>query len=291
MQFHGAYTALVTPFSSDRLDEARLKAQIDHQLAGGITGLVPVGTTGESPTLDFDEHFRVIELTVRHAAGRAKVLAGVGGNATAEALKLHKFAKSVGATAGLSVNPYYNKPSQEGLYRHFMTLADAVDLPIILYNIPGRTGITMTPATVARLYNANPTLFPAIKEAAGSCDQVTEIRQLCDIQLLSGADSLTLPVMSIGAVGVVSVLSNVLPDQVSAMVRHAMENRWTEARAIHDRLYAFTKTLFLDGNPVGVKYAMQKLGRDSGEVRLPLSAASDATRRAIDEQIAKLQLR
>ena len=283
--YRGAMTALITPFANDRVDEARLRDQVQFQLDNGINGLIPVGTTGESPTLEFDEHFKVIELVVKHAAGKVPVLAGVGANATAEALKLHRFAKSVGATAGLSVNPYYNKPTQEGLYRHFMTLADAVDLPIVLYNIPGRTGINMTPATVARLYKANPTLFPAIKEAAGSCDQVTEIAAACDIAILSGDDSLTLPFMSVGAGGVISVLSNLLPGEVARMVKLANDGDWTGARAIHAKVYGLTKSLFLDGNPAGVKAAMQQLGRDSGDMRLPVVAATDATRKLIAEQL------
>jgi 4-hydroxy-tetrahydrodipicolinate synthase len=286
MQFQGAMTAIVTPFRHDSVDEARLREQVEFQIASGINGLIPVGTTGESPTLDFDEHFRVIELTVQYAKGRVPVIAGVGGNATAEALKLHQYARDVGADAGLSVNPYYNKPTQEGLYRHFMTLADNVDLPIVLYNIPGRTGINMTPATVARLHKSGK--FPAIKEAAGSCDQVTEIRAACDIAILSGDDSLTLPFMSVGASGVISVLSNVLPAEVATMVRLALDGKWTEARAIHARNYALTKSLFLDGNPAGVKAAMQLLGRDSGEMRLPIVEASDATRKIIEENLRAL---
>lgn len=285
MSYQGAMTALVTPFASGRVDENRLREQVQFQLDAGINGLIPVGTTGESPTLDFDEHFRVIELVVQQSKGKVPVLAGVGGNATAEALKLHKFAKDVGATAGLSVNPYYNKPTQEGLYRHFMTLADKVALPIVLYNIPGRTGINMTPATVARLYKANPTLFPAIKEAAGSCDQVTEIRQLCDIAILSGDDSLTLPFMSVGATGVISVLSNVVPGEVARMVKLALDGKWNDARAIHAKFYGLTKSLFLDGNPAGVKMAMQLLGRDTGEMRLPVVEVSDATRATIEKEL------
>ena len=187
---------MVTPFRDGQLDEARLREQIEFQISSGIDGLVPVGTTGESPTLDFPEHERVIELTVEVASGRVPVIAGTGGNATTEALELHSFAKKAGATACLSVNPYYNKPTQEGLYRHFMTLADKVDLPIVLYNIPGRTGITMSPQTVARL-NEHPNIV-AIKEATGSLDMASEIMSLCDITVLSGDDSLTLPLMSIG---------------------------------------------------------------------------------------------
>jgi 4-hydroxy-tetrahydrodipicolinate synthase len=289
--FTGAITAIVTPFKSDgSLDESRLKEQVEYQIARGINGLVPVGTTGESPTLDFDEHFRVIELTVKVAAGRVPVIAGVGGNATAEALKLHQYARDVGATAGLSVNPYYNKPTQEGLYRHFMTLADKVDLPIVLYNIPGRCGINMTPATVARIYNANPKRFPAIKEAAGSCDQVTEIKQLCDITVLSGDDSLTLPFMSVGAVGVISVLSNVVPDDVAKMVKLALANDWAGARAIHHTFYNLTKSLFADGNPAGAKHAMYLQGRDTGVMRLPVVEASDATKKLIRDNMVSVGL-
>src|SRR4051812_31234906 len=201
--FTGAFTAMVTPFRGGKLDEGRLRGNIEFQIDNKIDGLVPVGTTGESPTLDFREHERVIELTVQTAKGRVPVIAGVGGNATDEALRLHQYAKDVGADAGLSVNPYYNKPTQEGLYRHFMTLADRVRLPIVLYNIPGRTSINMTPQTVARLYKHENIV--AIKEATGSLDQASEIASLCDIPILSGDDSLTLPLMSIGAVGVISV--------------------------------------------------------------------------------------
>src|SRR5579871_3474134 len=200
--FSGAITAMVTPFREGRLDENRLREQVEFQIKNGIDGLVPVGTTGESPTLDFKEHARVIELTVQFARGRVPVIAGVGANATSEALELHQIAKRVGATAGLSVNPYYNKPTQEGLYRHFMTLADRVDLPIVLYNIPGRTGITMSAATVAKLYKEAPGRIVAIKEATGSLDMASEIASLCDITMLSGDDSLTVPLMSIGAKGV-----------------------------------------------------------------------------------------
>src|SRR5689334_6469075 len=168
MMFTGAFTAMITPFRNGRLDEGRLADQVEHQITNGIDGLVPVGTTGESPTVDFKEHARVIELTVQHARGRVPVIAGTGANSTGEALELHGIAKKAGASAGLSVNPYYNKPSQEGMYRHFMTLADKVDLPIVLYNIPGRTGVTMTAATVARLHQ-HPNIV-AIKEATGSLD-------------------------------------------------------------------------------------------------------------------------
>src|SRR5690242_662474 len=213
----GALTAMVSPFREGKLDESRLREQIEFQISNGIDGLVPVGTTGESPTLDFKEHARVIELTVQFARGRVPVIAGVGANATSEALELHQIAKRVGATAGLSVNPYYNKPTQEGLYRHFMTLADSVDLPIVLYNIPGRTGITMSPATVARLAK-NPNIV-AIKEATGDLNLTSEIISMCALPILSGDDSLTVPIMSIGGKGVISVASNLIPDQIKSIAR------------------------------------------------------------------------
>ena len=281
--FSGALTAMVTPFREGRVDESRLREQIEFQIKGGIDGLVPVGTTGESPTLDFKEHERVIELTVQTVRGRVPVIAGVGANATNEALELHGFAKKIGATAGLSVNPYYNKPSQEGLYRHFMTLADRVDLPIVLYNIPGRTGVTMSAQTVARL-NKHPNVV-AIKEATGSLDLASEIMSLCNITILSGDDSLTLPLMSIGAKGVISVVSNLLPGEVKAMTAAALANDFKKAAAIHHKLFPLIRPLFLDGNPVGIKHALKVVGRDSGELRLPLWEASESTQSLIENLV------
>jgi 4-hydroxy-tetrahydrodipicolinate synthase len=286
--FKGAMTAMVSPFKSGKLDEGRLREQIEFQISGGIDGLVPVGTTGESPTLDFREHERVIEITVETAKGRVPVIAGVGGNATSEALILHQYARDVGADAGLSVNPYYNKPTQEGLYRHFMTLADTVKLPIVLYNIPGRTGITMSAQTVARLYEHDNIV--AIKEATGLPDMASEIRSLCDIPILSGDDSLTLPLMSIGASGVISVASNLVPSLIKQMVKFASEGSFARAASVHHKLFPFVKTLFLDGNPVGIKYAMKLAGLDSGELRLPLWEASEGTKKLIEEQVRRLDI-
>ena len=286
LNLSGAFTAMVTPFREGRVDEARLREQIEYQVKGGVDGLVPVGTTGESPTLDFPEHERVIELTVEAARGRVPVIAGTGANATTEAIELHSFAKKVGATAGLSVNPYYNKPTQEGLYRHFMTLADRVDLPIVLYNIPGRTGITMSPQTVERL-NRHPNIV-AIKEATGSLDMASEIMSLCDITVLSGDDSLTLPLMSIGATGVISVASNLLPRDLKQMTKLALAGNFAEARNIHHRLFPLIKTLFLDGNPAGIKHAMRLAGMDTGEMRLPLWEAGEETRKQIEQQMRSL---
>src|SRR3954464_8422277 len=279
----GAMTAMVTPFREGKVDESRLREQIEYQVKGGIDGLVPVGTTGESPTLDFPEHARVIELPVQAAPGRVPVIAGTGANATTEALELHGFAKKAGADACLSVNPYYNKPTQEGMYRHFMTLADKVELPIVLYNIPGRTGVTMTPQTVARL-NEHPNII-AIKEATGSLDLASEIISLCDITVVSGDDSLTLPLMSIGAKGVISVLSNLLPDRVKAMVEQAQAGDFGGAAKVHHRLFPLIKSLFLDGNPAGIKYAMSLVGKDGGEMRLPLWEANEATKDAIRQAV------
>lgn len=284
----GALTALVTPFDGERVDEQRLREQVRFQLDAGINGLVPVGTTGESPTLDFDEHKRVIQIVVEEVAGRVPVVAGAGGNATSEAAELHEFAQSVGADAALSVNPYYNKPSQEGLYRHFATLSEKVDLPIVLYNIPGRTSITMSPATIARLYRD--TRVIAVKEATGDVTFASAVRQESDIPILSGDDPLTLPLMSIGAVGVISVLSNVLPAKVVELTRLAAAGDFASAAKIHHEVFALTRSLFLDGNPVGVKAAMRLLGRDSGQLRLPLVDASEPTLSTIRAELNALGL-
>jgi 4-hydroxy-tetrahydrodipicolinate synthase len=288
MNITGAMTAMVTPFRDGKVDESRLREQIEFQITSGIDGLVPVGTTGESPTLDFAEHERVIELTVQYAKKRVPVIAGTGANATNEALELHGFAKRVGADACLSVNPYYNKPTQEGLYRHFMTLADKIDLPIVLYNIPGRTGVTMSAQTVARL-NEHPNIV-GMKEATGNIDMTSEILSLCNIIVVSGDDSLTLPLISIGAKGVISVASNVVPEQIKQMTSLALAGRFEEASGIHHELFPLIKTLFLDGNPVGIKYAMKIAGKDSGEMRLPLWEASETTKQAIQKELKKLDI-
>ncbi len=278
--FKGSIPALVTPMRDGGIDEMAFTAFVEWQIAEGSHGLVPVGTTGESPTLDFPEHERVIALTVEVARGRVPVIAGTGGNATSEALELHAFAKKAGATACLSVNPYYNKPTQEGLYRHFMTLADRVDLPIVLYNIPGRTGITMSAQTVARL-NEHPNIV-AIKEATGALDMASEIMSVCDIAVISGDDSLTIPLMSIGAKGVISVISNVVPGDIKQLVRHAQDGNYTEAGHLHRKLFPLMRAMFLDGNPAGIKHAMKVAGMDTGDLRLPLWEASEATKKQIE---------
>ena len=288
MNLSGAITALITPFTDGQLDEARLREQVEFQIESGIDGLVPAGTTGESPTLSFPEHERLIELTIEIAHGRVPVIAGTGANATAEALELHRFAKRAGADGCLSVTPYYNKPSQDGLYRHYMSLADATDLPIVLYNVPGRTGVNLLPATVARL--AQHPNITAIKEASGNVDAVSEIKGLCAMTVLSGDDSLTLPMMAIGAAGVVSVASNVKPVEVKRMTMYALRGNFAEAAKVHHELFPLIKALFAEGNPAGVKCAMKLLGRDSGEMRQPLAEASEAARVAIEQQLEKLAL-
>ncbi|MFN3167692.1 MAG: 4-hydroxy-tetrahydrodipicolinate synthase [Phycisphaeraceae bacterium] len=276
MQIAGAYTALVTPFTADgsAVDYDRLKANVKFQVEQGIDGVVPVGTTGESPTVTHDEHNKIITAVAEAAGGKVQVIAGTGSNSTAEALSTTRHAKQVGADAALMVNPYYNKPTQEGLYRHFMTVADGVGLPIVLYNIPGRTNVTMAPDTVARLY-AHP-MIVAIKEATGSLDMASEIASRCDIPIISGDDSLTLPLMAIGGKGVISVLSNLLPAKVKALVDAAASNDLPGARSLHHELFHLCKGLLtLSTNPIPIKAAMKMTGVDTGSVRLPLTELPD----------------
>ena len=292
MKIQGTYTAMVTPFRDGNVDEERLAANVDFQIEHGITGVVPVGTTGESPTLTHAEHRRMIEATIEAAAGRCQIIAGTGSNATAEALELTRHAASVGADCALMVNPYYNKPTQEGLYRHFMTVADAVDLPICLYNIPGRTNVTMAPQTVARLAE-HPNVI-AVKEATGSLDIASEIALLTDrarFSIISGDDSLTLPLMAIGGSGVISVLTNLLPDRVKALVDAAASGDFAEARRLHLELFALCRgCLGLATNPIPIKAAMHLTGRDSGELRLPLTPLDgdgvEALRELLSPQLA-----
>lgn len=264
----GAMTALVTPFRNGQVDWGQLEKNVAFQIEGGIDALVPCGTTGESPALSHDEHRQVIEKVIEFAAGKVKVIAGTGSNSTAEALSLTKYAKEIGADAALMVNPYYNKPTQEGLYRHFATIADEVGLPICLYNIPGRTGITMSPQTVARLAEHDAVI--AIKEATGSLDIASEILTLCDIDVVSGDDSLTVPLMSVGAKGVISVLSNIIPKQIKTLVETAAANDFQKAQQYHLELFPLFKGMFVETNPIPIKTAMAMAGMDTGELRLPL---------------------
>ena len=289
--FHGAFTAIVTPFAaSGKIDEAQLQAHIGRQVVGGINGIVPVGTTGESPTLDFSEHTRVIKCAVEYAAKRVLVIAGTGANSTREAIELTKAAEDAGADGSLQVCPYYNKPTQEGVFQHFCAIADATRLPLILYNIPGRCGIDITVDTICRLKEKKPKSIVGIKVANGSCDYVTELRARLgeDFYILSGDDSLTLPFAAVGANGVISVVSNVVPDLVTQMCRMLSVGNFTAAQEIHARLYGLTKSLFLENNPAGVKCAMKLLGLDSGVMRLPLVPVSAATEAVIGMELEAL---
>lgn len=291
--FRGAFTAIITPFTaSGELDEAQLEMQIKRQIAGSINGIVPVGTTGESPTLSVEEHIHVIELAVEYAGKKMLVLAGTGANSTKEAIELTKAAEDVGADGSLQVCPYYSKPSQEGIFQHFCAVADATRLPLVLYNIPGRCGVDITVDTVCRLRKERPESIVGIKVANGSMDYVTELRLRLgpDFSILSGDDSLTLPFASVGADGAVSVVSNVTPDLVSEMCRMLYVGNFLAAREIHAKLFGLTKSLFLDGNPVGVKSAMFQLGLDSGVVRLPLTPVSCGTASVIQRELVALGL-
>lgn len=289
--FAGTYTALVTPFRDDRLDEPAFERLIEQQIAAGVDGIVPVGTTGESPTLDHPEHARVIELAVRGAKGRCKVIAGTGSNATSEAVSLTVEAERLGADAALLVAPYYNKPSQEGLFQHYRAIAQASKLPIILYSIPGRCGIEIAVETVARLAKECPTVV-AIKEAGGTVERVSALRAALpeSFEILSGDDSLTLPFISAGAVGVISVASNRIPAEVGALVKAALKGDYAEAQRLHRKYYALFKDLFIEPNPVPIKYAMARTGLMTADVRLPLCAMSEAGRGKLDQTLAALNL-
>lgn len=274
--FAGLTVALITPFVDGEVDFAGLKKLVDWHVSEGTDCLAPVGTTGESPTLDHEEHERVIAGVVEAAAGRIKVMAGTGSNSTREAIRLTRFAQRTGATGALMVGPYYNKPTQEGYYRHFAAVAEAVDLPIVLYNIPGRTGSNMLPETMARL--AEIPNIVGVKEATGSLDQASQIACLCNLTILSGDDSLTLPLMSIGGRGVVSVVGNVVPRDMKALVTAFADGRPQEAQRWHRKLFPLCRDLLgVATNPIPIKTALKLLGRDTGEVRLPLCALDSAS--------------
>jgi 4-hydroxy-tetrahydrodipicolinate synthase len=275
----GAHTALVTPFRDGLVDEAALTQLIESQVAAGISGIIPVGTTGESPTLSHEEHRRVIEIAVKVAAKRVLVIAGTGSNATSEAVELTIEAEKLGADAALLVAPYYNKPSAEGLYRHFRKVAEAVSIPIVLYSIPGRCGIEIPVSVVARLAADCPNI-KAIKEAGGSVERVNQLRAALpsSFQILSGDDSLTLPFMASGAVGVISVASNVIPTEVQALVQSFLQGDLSKAQGIHDRFYPLFRDLFLEPNPVPIKTALAKKGICTNDVRLPLCEMMETNR-------------
>jgi 4-hydroxy-tetrahydrodipicolinate synthase len=268
-QFSGVTVALITPFRDGEIDFPALRRLVDWHVEQGTDCLAPVGTTGESPTLSHEEHERVIAAVVEQAAGRIKVMPGTGSNNTREAVRLTRFAREAGADGALMVGPYYNKPTQEGYYRHFAAVAEACDLPIVLYNIPGRTGSNILPETIARL--AELPGIVAVKEATGSLDQASHIASLCDLTLLSGDDSLTLPLMSVGGRGVVSVVGNLVPRDLKALVSAYDAGKPEEALRWHRKLFTLCRDLLsVATNPIPLKTAMKLLGRDTGELRLPL---------------------
>jgi len=288
--FEGSIVALVTPFKNGEVDEAKLKELIEFHIENGTHGIVPCGTTGESATLSHEEHERVIDITVETVGGRIPVIAGTGSNSTAEALRLTKHAKEAGADAVLLITPYYNKPTQEGMYRHFMTIADAVDIPMILYNVPSRTGIDLLPETVARLAE-HPNIV-GIKEATGSLRRASEIIQACgeDFILLSGDDFVTLPMMAVGGRGVISVAANIIPSQLAKMCELAKAGDFAAAREIHNKYFPLFEALFLETNPIPVKTAMRMMGMINGELRLPLCPMSEANEKKLEEVLRKCGL-
>ena len=289
--FRGAYTALVTPLRDDRVDEKAFTRLLEEQIAAGIAGVMPVGTTGESATLDMAEHLRVIELTVQVVKGRIPVFAGTGSNATAEAIFLTREAEQRGVDGFLVVTPYYNKPSQAGLVAHYAELAAATKLPVIAYSVPGRTGIELSVDAMVQLAARCPNIV-AIKEAGGAIERFSQLRQALPdrIAILSGDDSMTLPALAVGAVGVVSVASNLVPRDIVALVDAFLGGRAAEAEKLHRRLYPLMRDLFIEANPVPVKTAMARAGWMTAEVRLPLVALQDASRARLEGTLKALGL-
>lgn len=284
--FSGSMVAIITPFRDGQVDFDTLDELIEFQLRSGTDGIVPVGTTGESPTLDHDEHKKVIEWVVKAVDGQVPVIAGTGSNSTAEAIELTEFARRVGADASLQVAPYYNKPTQEGFYRHFQAIAEEVDIPLVLYNIPGRCGGSgMTPETIARLGQIENIV--AVKEATGSLDQASEIAMRSDITILSGDDSLTLPLAAIGAKGVISVVANIVPADVKAMTDLILEGDFIAAHKWHRKLFTLCKSLLgMATNPIPIKAAMSLLNMASEELRLPMTPLDPAKKEELKKILA-----
>ncbi|HYB40381.1 MAG TPA: 4-hydroxy-tetrahydrodipicolinate synthase [Candidatus Methylomirabilis sp.] len=277
--FQGSLVALVTPFRRGEVDEAKLRELVEFHVSHGTDGIIPCGTTGESPTLSHDEHKRVVEIVIDAARGRVPVIAGTGSNSTAEAIDLTGHAKKAGARGALVVNPYYNRPTQEGLYRHFRAVAEAVDLPILLYNIASRTAVNVETDTLARLVRDCPNIV-GVKEASGSLDQMTQVILACgpDFSVLSGDDNLTLPLMAVGGRGVVSVIANFVPRETAEMTHAALAGDWKLARDLHHRLFPLSRAMFMETNPIPVKESMAMLGMIEPEFRLPMCRMSDANR-------------
>ncbi|GAB6076021.1 4-hydroxy-tetrahydrodipicolinate synthase [Desulfurobacterium crinifex] len=286
--FEGIYVAIPTPFKNGKVDEKALRCHIEFLIENGVDGIVPCGTTGESATLSYEEHEEVIAITIDQCKGRVKVIAGTGSNSTEEAIRLTRFAEEVKADGALLITPYYNKPNQEGLYLHFKAVAEAVSIPIVLYNVPGRTGVNMLPETVARLSEIENIV--AIKEATGNTNVTTEIVNLCDdkITVLSGDDLTFFPLLSVGAKGVISVTANVVPDKMVEMYRKFVEGDVKGAMKLHHWLYPLSKVLFIDTNPIPVKTALSFMGKMEKEFRLPLCPTTPEKEEKIKEVLTKL---
>ena len=277
--FQGSFVAMVTPFRNGKVDEAKLRELVEFHITHGTDGLIPCGTTGESPSLSHDEHRRVVELVIEASRGRIRVVAGTGSNSTAEAIDMTKHAERAGATGALVVNPYYNKPTQEGLYRHFRAVAESVAIPILLYNIQSRTAINVETDTMARLVRDAKNIV-GVKEASGSLDQMSQVIAACgpDFSVLSGDDNITLPLLAIGGSGVVSVIANIVPRETADLVHAALEGDWKRARDLHYRLFPLARAAFLETNPIPIKEAMALAGMIEPEFRLPMCRMSDANR-------------
>ena len=269
--FKGSIVAIVTPFKSGKVDEKKLRELIDFQIANGSSGIVPCGTTGESATISFLEHDKVVDITVEHVKKRVLVIAGTGSNSTEEAITMTKHAAEAGADASLQVSPYYNRPTQKGLYEHFKSIANAVDIPIILYNIASRTGVNIEPETMARLAQDCKNIM-GVKEASGNLDQMSRIRQLCpkNFDLISGDDSLTLPILSIGGIGIISVVANIVPKDVADLVSSFEKGDIKRAQELHYKLLPLIKAMFIETNPIPIKTALGLMGLCEPDLRLPL---------------------
>ncbi|HEX3178564.1 MAG TPA: 4-hydroxy-tetrahydrodipicolinate synthase [Methylomirabilota bacterium] len=280
--FTGSYVALVTPFRNGKVDEAKLRELVEMHAANGTDGLVPCGTTGESPTLSHDEHKRVVEVVIEAARKRMKILAGTGSNSTSEAIELTRHAEKAGADGALVVNPYYNKPTQEGLYRHFRAVAESVVMPIVVYNIQSRTAVNIETSTMARLVKDVKNI-KGVKEASGSLDQMSQVIAACGpgFSVLSGDDNITLPLMAIGGHGVVSVIANIVPRETADLVHAALEGDIKRAREIHYRIFPLARAAFLETNPIPIKEAMAMAGMLEPEFRLPMCRMGDANRETL----------
>jgi 4-hydroxy-tetrahydrodipicolinate synthase len=280
--FQGSLVALVTPFRNGNVDEAKLRELVEFHVSHATDAIIPCGTTGESPTLSHDEHKRVVEIVIEAARGRVPIVAGTGSNSTAEAIDLTTHAKKAGATGALVVNPYYNRPTQDGLYRHFRAVAEAVDLPILVYNIASRTAVNVETDTLARLAKDCPNIV-GVKEASGSLDQMTQVILACgpEFSVLSGDDNITLPLMSVGGRGVVSVVANFVPRETVEMTHAALAGEWKLARDLHLRLFPLCRAMFIETNPIPVKEAMAMLGMIEPEFRLPMCRMSESNRQRL----------